>query len=283
MFYNAEFLRQMGVQAAPRQIHHYTSIESLAAILEHRTIRFRRLDLVNDPEEASAKDLARASSAVFAASFTAEDEESIPMWKMYGGDFRGVRISLPPGPFNTQATPVLSESGGFFQDLDSPVIVRRAGLGPFLGHRVFGPNPVHYSNNDEFRHTQVFKRNGKKIDIELHDLGIVKQKPWSYEKEWRFRIFAGLRAVRIPDVPSRGTLWDFVNAPVEDEHIDVPLAVDLSSTMQVTVGPLVLRGSKQDEEVRSLIKKFAHGVKVGYSDLKIRAQRSPTPPSTAAA
>lgn len=33
-------------------IHHYTSLETLALILNHRTIRFNRLDKVDDMEEA---------------------------------------------------------------------------------------------------------------------------------------------------------------------------------------------------------------------------------------
>ncbi len=34
------------------QIHHYTSIETLALILKHKTIRFNRLDQVDDMEES---------------------------------------------------------------------------------------------------------------------------------------------------------------------------------------------------------------------------------------
>lgn len=33
------------------RIFHYTSIETLALILKNRTIRFSRLDKVDDPEE----------------------------------------------------------------------------------------------------------------------------------------------------------------------------------------------------------------------------------------
>jgi len=34
------------------KIHHYTSIETLSVILEHKTIRFNMLDQVDDREEA---------------------------------------------------------------------------------------------------------------------------------------------------------------------------------------------------------------------------------------
>ncbi len=35
------------------EIHHYTSIENLALILKNKTIRFTRLDKVDDSEEAA--------------------------------------------------------------------------------------------------------------------------------------------------------------------------------------------------------------------------------------
>ena len=39
------------------KIHHYTNLESLAMILKNRTIRFNRLDKVDDLEEGNAESL----------------------------------------------------------------------------------------------------------------------------------------------------------------------------------------------------------------------------------
>ena len=41
-------LREMGTI-----IHHYTNIEVLSLILKNRTLRFNRLDRVDDPEESN--------------------------------------------------------------------------------------------------------------------------------------------------------------------------------------------------------------------------------------
>lgn len=38
------------------KLYHYTSIETLALILKHKTIRFSRLDRVDDPDEYSFKE-----------------------------------------------------------------------------------------------------------------------------------------------------------------------------------------------------------------------------------
>lgn len=77
------------------KIYHYTNLESLALILKNKTIRFNRLDKVDDIEEGNAESLGvRFCKYVFVSCWTENPEENIPLWKMYGGDFGGVRISV---------------------------------------------------------------------------------------------------------------------------------------------------------------------------------------------
>ena len=94
------------------KIHHYTNIETLALILKYRTIRFNRLDQVDDLEEGTVESLGvRVCKYAFVSCWTEVFEENIPLWKMnctpkvlcptfgvqfkmYGGDFGGVRISM---------------------------------------------------------------------------------------------------------------------------------------------------------------------------------------------
>ena len=81
------------------EIHHYTSIENLALILKNKTIRFTRLDKVDDSEEAglSCKNI-QLSYYTFVSCWTDSEEESIPLWKMYAGkEMHGIRISLEEG------------------------------------------------------------------------------------------------------------------------------------------------------------------------------------------
>jgi len=78
------------------EIHHYTSIENLALILKNKTIRFTRLDKVDDSEEAglSCKNI-QLSYYTFVSCWTDSEEESIPLWKMYAGkEMHGIRIEL---------------------------------------------------------------------------------------------------------------------------------------------------------------------------------------------
>ena len=83
------------------EIHHYTSIENLALILKNKTIRFTRLDKVDDSEEAglSCKNI-QLSYYTFVSCWTDSEEESIPLWKMYAGkEMHGIRISLDSDMF----------------------------------------------------------------------------------------------------------------------------------------------------------------------------------------
>lgn len=83
----------------PPYLYHYSSIETLALILKNKTIRFNRLDLVDDPEECETKDFGKIGRFFFVSCWMSDEEESIPMWKMYSNDLKGVRVKLPTFPF----------------------------------------------------------------------------------------------------------------------------------------------------------------------------------------
>ena len=77
------------------KIYHYTNLESLALILKNKTIRFNRLDKVDDIEEGNAESYGvRFCKYVFVSCWTENPIESIPLWKIYSGEFGGVRISV---------------------------------------------------------------------------------------------------------------------------------------------------------------------------------------------
>ncbi len=76
-------------------IHHYTNIETLSLILKNRTLRFNRLDRVDDPEESNfISSGVNLGPYTFVSCWTEAKEESIPMWKMYTKGNWGVRLSV---------------------------------------------------------------------------------------------------------------------------------------------------------------------------------------------
>ena len=82
------------------KIHQYTSIDSLALILKNKTIRFKRLDKMDDIEEAALSNAGiHLGGFMFVSCWTYNENESIPLWRMYTPTTRGVRISLDKDMF----------------------------------------------------------------------------------------------------------------------------------------------------------------------------------------
>ncbi len=89
----------------PDYLFHYTSIESLCLILRSGSLKFNRLDKVNDLDEAATKNFPYAKSFVFVSCWTSEERESLPLWKMYSSDMKGVRIRMPVNMFKGRHLP----------------------------------------------------------------------------------------------------------------------------------------------------------------------------------
>lgn len=65
-------------------------------ILSKKTFRFSRLDTVDDPDEFSyskAYDI-NYTNYIYVACWSNNSNESIPQWKIYGNNQKGVRIAL---------------------------------------------------------------------------------------------------------------------------------------------------------------------------------------------
>lgn len=60
------------------KLYHYTTIDTLALILKNRTIRFNRLDKVDDLEEKVVSCGVNLAQYIFASCWTKDAEESIP-------------------------------------------------------------------------------------------------------------------------------------------------------------------------------------------------------------
>ena len=75
-------------------LYHYTSLATFALILTTKSIKFNRLDLVDDPDESlfgyGDSDM-KLNSSSFVSCWTEDKVENIALWKMYT-DLKGVRI-----------------------------------------------------------------------------------------------------------------------------------------------------------------------------------------------
>ncbi|MAY28165.1 MAG: hypothetical protein CL627_02770 [Aurantimonas sp.] len=191
-FYTDDFMFDvMGIKGLPTALYQYTSIESLGKILASRTLRFSRLDTVNDPEEAMASDVPLAASSVFVSCWSSTPYEQIPMWSVYGHNFGGVRIRLSANMFAGRGEPIVFEKGGALLTVEGWYEIPRKS--PAMGTRgcsVIGPNKVYYSDDLAYRNRSLVYREAGTAHFYPYDLGMVKGTHWSYEEEWRFKIAA---------------------------------------------------------------------------------------------
>jgi len=249
-------------------IHHYTSIKNLALILSSKKLRFNRLDNVDDLKEIDGLP-SGFGTYIFISCWTDEEEESIPLWKMYTENMRGVRISFPVKMFNEY----LIKAGdygnhGLGADMYSPLTYKQIVTEKYWVINVFSNDSsffkkVIYDDN----YPQFYKRSfiitdtGLKIQ-NMFSLGAYKKEIWRFQNECRFTLYIG------PFLPlnhplingSRKNQFDFFsqafinNIPNEIEFIDVDLNIDVIDNIYLRLGPLCDESDKI--MIDALLKKY---------------------------
>lgn len=172
-------------------IYQYTNIEALAYILKNRTIRFHRLDKVDDVEEGNAESLGvKFCKYIFVSCWTEVEEENIPLWKMYGGNKEGVRIGLEQKMFKEYSVP-------FVEGGQAKIPLKDWKNPDFF----FLPN-MNYDNeffyrkieyvDDVYSYTKdaIQERNNMIYNIETGKFGRYKHKRWEFQNESRFVLYA---------------------------------------------------------------------------------------------
>lgn len=247
----------------PDYLFHYTSIEKLCLILKNKSLRFSRLDKVNDPEEALTRDFPPAKFFTYVSSWTFEEEnvESLPLWKMYSSNMKGVRIRLPINMFKGRKYPEFKTTGFPIIGIDANLYIKR-GKNSYSS-LLTGPSPVEYSK-DPLNIKRCFSENhGGTLKVDLLHLGLSKYEYWYFEKEWRYKIIG---------MPFEGS-WrkedysQFQENPT-NEYIDVPLDQSVFSELIVQLGPKATLSHSIIVEL--LLNKFAPKAKLCDSICKIR-------------
>lgn len=193
----------------PTIIHHYTNIDVLALILKNRTLRFNRLDQVDDPEESNfVSNGVNIGLYAFVSCWTEEKEESIPMWKMYTNKNWGVRLSFEKeGLFKTYTDVESYRYNGLVgTNLGAPIRFlfptevrweQTSYMPPFLTEeydKCHFYRKIEYVDdlkpyaNDTVRITQQ-PDNNVSLKIQTDKVGSYKNKRWAFQEESRFLLF----------------------------------------------------------------------------------------------
>lgn len=206
-------------------IYHYTSIETLACILKSGKVRFNRLDNVNDPQETKEYQDSIFAKAYYVSCWSNNPEESIPLWKLYGGNLKGVRIGIP-----RKCSPsYLFRGYETTQILDNKIPITDIGI-PELQKL-----DIEYLKEEDRRETvgdfNFSSGCGKKYKTfsANSDLPKYKHPHWAFEKEIRFLFSAigtGVNKELIEEVIG--------HLPA---YFDLSLQANFFSQIEITYGP----------------------------------------------
>ena len=219
-------------------LFHYTSIEALALILKNKTIRFNRLDCVDDLEESmygSGPNDIKLGQYQFVSCWTKDCEENIALWKMYTSN-KGVRICLDSDMFKTypilksKAISYFEEPMAFGEDYMLTPVMNIAQL--YDVQYVPDAKEVIKSLMDE------------KGNINTKDVGLYKNRQWQFQKESRFKVVMlpidkSLCSGHEDEYSLVSTIFPSIGIgkPITRRFLDLPLKDAKLDKIEVMMGP----------------------------------------------
>ena len=256
-------------------------------MLKHRTIRFNRLDRVDDVSESKSFGRFDLSKYLFVSCWTDSEDESIPQWHMYTQGMQGVRITFPRSPFHYQPLVPPAVWGAVIEgDLLSPIPFDRLFTDDYIVMPSFASKDqferkVEYVDDlsriyDGIVNIDIQKDGGARMQInEMHKLGRFKHKVWEFQSELRFVIFA-LPSLPLPprglgdqafvdQLPAHVMTSIFHGVAPQASYIDADIDPDVIDSLTVTMGPLSSPGDKI--VVEALLKEYTSAGRVVDSRL----------------
>ena len=236
------------------RIFHYTNIETLALILKNRTIRFSRLDTVDDPiEYGFIMDNHNPAKYTYVSCWTKNNKEVIPQWIIYGNHRHGVRISMENDIFK-----IHEESGKRYLLPNSELTTKDYITTPILSDdKLF--YDIEYVQDPKSYITNIFKNiDEERKGIDMKYIGLYKGLDWTFQKECRFRLFAFPKNKHLSFAIEN-------NIYPNERFIDVPIQESAFKSIEIMLGPDV--STAEQIIVESLSKEFLGSNKIINSNL----------------
>lgn len=249
----------------PTTLFHYTNIETIALILKNRTVRFTRLDKVDDPQEQRTADSRNLAKFRFVSCWTNSSEESIPMWREYAGVDSGIRIELPVDPFKryeltANNLPRASSSSPLSISSDCGIRMLRIPFstllneGPFVQEAVLDADILHeitYTDEPDLLFPEVMSINSEgTLSAKIGAVGIAKSRAWAYQHEWRYILTIYPFALK-DGVDSQAETLKMLRDTILDrrepnlpEYYDMKISDKAFETMRITTSPAISAGNK---------------------------------------
>lgn len=239
------------------ELFHYTNIETLALILKHKTIRFSRLDRVDDPDEYSLKeDGITPAHYCFVSCWTKNSKENLPQWYMYANSTHGVRIEMDSEMFVVEDKKLCPD---FFDR--SFIQEKRIVIMPVLGEGLL--RDIRYVDDVETLKHRIFLQFSDQHAIDFKEIGIYKNNDWAFQHECRFLFYA------MPTLANGRVNPDYIfqnNVSPKVSYIDVPIKVECLNQIRILLGPKVTEA--EETIVKSLMKCYLNRTDCEYSFYK---------------
>lgn len=195
----------------PKYLYHYTTVDTLAKIIETKKLKFNRLDRVDDLNEGKTHDIGNLGMYCFVSCWTDLETEEIPLWEMYSNGKRGVRLKMhsnliEPYIINSDTEISYWARKKFFIEKGTSYLVP---VGDMHGEDyIVAPFPkeflykVQYTKdkNEIFPSVYRYENNYHKLKFGL--IGRNKRTEWSFQSEWRYRFWV------MPSPPPPKTRYD---------------------------------------------------------------------------
>lgn len=229
----------------PKYLYHYTSVENFKLIIKNQTIRFKRIDLLNDPLEANLKSFTNFRKFVFTSSWTANEIDEIPMWKMYC-NLEGVRFRMPIDLFtNEKGLQIEKDEDSFnlISELENPYYLDVKQLKEekkFKVNKIIGPAKIIYDQNFNDLENSTIKSEYTKNketenfimnEINFRLMGLKKSNFWQFENEYRFRILP------FDKIKGSETVLNSNIINMKSEYIDIKFNQSALGNIEILFGP----------------------------------------------
>ncbi|MFC2118991.1 hypothetical protein ACFLSY_10145 [Bacteroidota bacterium] len=243
---------------AKKKLYHYTSINNLALILQSKSIRFGRLDQVNDPTEGAAEDFHSLSPYIFISCWTENNEENLALWNMYTPNMKGVRIEIE--------TPIFESY--YFNSIKNLLFKEDDYLNESSGYFILGgqnePYKIEYTDDVSLLKPSI----RTDIGLDIHRLAKYKRKIWIVEQEYRYRldILPIDKHIESGNIPDRYEhLIERQEPPPIDEYF-VKIKDEPFHGMKILCSPKLQNGDR--EIIEALVKTFNENARIHESKLK---------------
>lgn len=245
----------------PPYLYHYTSVDSLAKILETGNIRFTQVDKLNDPVEGyisvheATLNLKIPMKCAYCSCWSPNSHESVAMWQNYA-NYEGVRIKLPFDMFSPNGKVYICPMSNLkmrnflYLATDIPPIIVGATNEPHgIINRIYGPAKVLYVDASEVDDGSIITL--QTPYQETNDFYVFparkvlrKVNHWEHEQEYRY-FLSPISMIKGPGNKLQETLGPSINWP---EFLDIPIYKTIE---EVVLGPKMTQ-NKQLETINLL-------------------------------